>query len=82
MNKQSKKSSKKSAKKSKKKAATKSLTATRRIGLLHSGARANFVAPVAALRYALLPLNVELVEKYAADLPGDIDSNLELQIEE
>jgi putative ABC transport system substrate-binding protein len=67
----------KSSKKSAKKAAKKALSATRRIGLLHSGSKANFVAPVAALRYALLPLNVELVEKYAADLPGDVESNLD-----
>ena len=66
----------KSAKKSAKKAAKKALSTTRRIGLLHSGSKANFDAPVAALRYALLPLNVELVEMYAADLPGDVESNL------
>ena len=34
------------------------------------------MAPVAALKYALLPLDVEVIEKYAADLPGDINSNL------
>jgi putative ABC transport system substrate-binding protein len=32
---------------------------------------------VGALRDALRPLNVELVEKYAADLPGDVESNLD-----
>jgi ABC-type uncharacterized transport system substrate-binding protein len=68
---------KKNSKKSAKKAAKKALSATRRIGLLHSGSKANFVGPVAALRYALLPLDVELVEKYAADLPGDVESNLD-----
>ena len=66
----------KRSKKSAKKPAKKALGTTRRIGLLHSGSKAHFVAPVAALRYALLPLNVELVEKYAADLPGDVESNL------
>ena len=48
-----------------------------RIGLLHSGAKAHFVGPVSALKYALLPLDVEVIEKYAADLPGKIVSNLE-----
>ena len=48
-----------------------------RIGLLHSGAKAHFVGPVSALKYALLPLDVEVIEKYAADLPGNIVSNLE-----
>ena len=54
----------------------KTVRGRRRIGLLHSGSRDHFNAPVAALKYALLPLDVEVVEKYAADLPGDINSNL------
>ena len=35
------------------------------------------MGPVSALKYALLPLDVEVIEKYAADLPGKIVSNLE-----
>ena len=35
------------------------------------------MGPVSALKYALLPLDVEVIEKYAADLPGNIVSNLE-----
>ena len=71
-----KKNAKKSAKKSKEKSTKKAIGSRRRIGLLHSGSKDNFVGPVAALRFALRPLDVEVIEKYAADLSGDIDSNL------
>lgn len=49
--------------------------APRYIGLLHSGAKDRFVAPVAALR-SNLPNDVEIVERYAGDLPGDLETNL------
>ena len=68
MKKSAKKSAKKAAKKSAKKAAKKALSPTKWIGLLHSGKKANFLAPVGALREALRGLDVVLVEKYAADL--------------
>ena len=71
-----KKNAKKSAKKSKKKSTKKAIGSRRRMGLLHSGSKASFVGPVAALKFALRPLDVEVIEKYAADLSGDIDSNL------
>ena len=47
------KNAKKSAKKSKKKSAKKAIGSTKRIGLLHSGSKDNFLGPVAALKYAL-----------------------------
>jgi len=51
-------------------------TAIRKIGFLHSGKRDQFRDQISALKYALLPLDVEVIEKYAADLPGDIEDNL------
>ena len=77
MKKSAKKSAKKAAKKSAKKSAKKALSPTKWIGLLHSGKKANFLAPVGALREALRGLDVVLVEKYAADLSGDVESNLD-----
>jgi len=45
------------------------------VGLLHSGKKKNFAGPVAALVRALPP-GVRLDDRYAADLPGSIDQNI------
>ena len=65
------------AKGQKTKSKKKSKSGTRRIGLLHSGKRDNFLQQVGALKFALKPLDVEIVEKYAADVPGDVNDNLD-----
>jgi ABC-type uncharacterized transport system substrate-binding protein len=68
-----KKISKKARKKTRKKAGKKTVGSIKTVGLLHSGSEANFEKPVAALKSALFPLNVDVNEKYAADLPQTIN---------
>jgi putative ABC transport system substrate-binding protein len=47
----------------------------RRIGFLHSGSKDRFQAAFAALK-AALPIDVEVVDKWAADAGADIEGNL------